>query len=142
MNSDNESASKSMLAEILCVINFLWRQQQEATEKKFQLVEHFSCFIEVKPCGLVQQPIRMLRDLILQCSDSHLLNGNKPVDHLVKILACLLFYLEFNQVIILWNVSKRNQKDWKSILLLSLLTLLEFYLHLQILFLIFSSYRF
>ena len=111
--------------------------------KKFQLVVLSSRFNEVKPCGLVQQMIlRMLRDLILQYSGSHLLNGNNLDDHLLKVLACLLLYLEFNQVIILWKVSKRNYKDWKPNLLLSLLTLLEFYLHLQTFFLIFSSYRF
>ena len=97
----------------------------------------------MKPCGLVQQLIlRMLRDLIVQYSDSHLLNGNNFHDHLLKILACLLWCLEFNQVIILWKVSKRNYKDWKPNLLLPLLTLLELYLYLQTFFLIFSSYSF
>ena len=116
---------------------------EKKTEKKFQLVELFSRFNEVKPCGLVQQLIlRMLRDLILHYNDSHLLNGNNLDDHLLKVLACLLLYLEFTQVIILWKVSKRNSKDWKPNLLLPLLTLLEFYLQLQTFFLIFLSYRF
>ena len=142
-NSDNESSSKSILAEILCVIYVLWRHNYQETEKKFQLVELFSRVNEVKPYGLVQQLIlRMLRDLIVQYSDSHLLNGNNFHDHLLKILACLLWCLEFNQVIILWKVSKRNYNDWKPNLLLALLTLLELYLHLQTFFLIFSSYRF
>ena len=70
------------------------------------------------------------------------LNGNNPDDRLLKVLACLLLYLESNQVIISWKVSKRNYKDWKPNFLLSLPTLLEFYLHLQTLFLILSSYRF
>ena len=39
-------------------------------------------------------------------------------------------------------MSKRNKKDQKTIFLLSLLTLPEFYLHLQTFSVIFSSYRF
>ena len=78
-------------------------------KKKFQLAVLFSRFNEVKPCGLVQQMIlRILRDLILQYRDSHLLNGNNLDDHLLKVLACLLLYLEYNQVIILWKVSKKE----------------------------------
>ena len=108
-NSDNESSSKSILAEILCVIYVLWRHNYQETEKKFQLVELFSRVNEVKPYGLVQQLIlRMLRDLIVQYSDSHLLNGNNLADHMLKVLACLLLCLEIKQVIILWKVSKRN----------------------------------
>ena len=64
-----------------------------------------------------------VRDLILQYSDSHLLNGKNLDDHLLKVLACLLLCLEFNQVIILWKVSKKNKKDWKPNRLLPLLTL-------------------
>ena len=138
-NSDNESSSKSISVEILCVIFFLWPHHYQATEKQFQLVEIFSRVNEVKPCGLMQQLIlQMLRDLILQYSDSHLLNGNNLDDHLLKVLACLLLCLEFNQVTILQKLSKRNQKDWKPNLLLPLLTLLEFYLHLQTFFLTFQ----
>ena len=108
-NSDNESSSKSILAEILCVIYIPWRHHHQATEKQFHLVELFSRVNEVKPCGLVQQLIlRMLRDLILQYSDSYLLNGNKLDDHPLKVLACLLLCLDFNQVIILWKLFKRN----------------------------------
>ena len=36
---------------------------------------------------------------------------NKSDDYLLKILVCLFLYLESNQVIILWKVSKRNKKD-------------------------------
>ena len=67
---------------------------------------------------------------------------NKPDGHLLNIFVCLFLYVELNQVIILWKVSKRNKKDQKPIFLLSLLTLLEFYLHLQTFFVIFFSYRF
>ena len=55
---------------------------------------------------------------------------------------CLFLYLESNQIIILWEVSKRNKKDQKANFLLSLLTLLEFYLQLQTFFVGFSSCRF
>ena len=36
---------------------------------------------------------------------------NNPDGHLLKVLVCLFLYLESNQVIILWKVSKRNKKD-------------------------------
>ena len=36
---------------------------------------------------------------------------NNPDRHLLKAFGCLLLYLESNQVIILWKVSKRNKKD-------------------------------
>ena len=84
-NSDNQSSSTSILAEILGVIYFLWCHHWQATENQFQLVELISRVNEVKPCGLVQQLIlQMLRDLILQYSDSHLLNGNNLDDPLLK----------------------------------------------------------
>ena len=67
---------------------------------------------------------------------------NNPDGHLLKVFVFLLLYLESNQVIILWKVSKRNKKDQKPDFSFPLLTLLEFYLHLQIFFVIFSSYRF
>ena len=83
--------------------------KQLINKQQFQLVELFSRANEVKPCGLVQQLIlRMLRDLILQYSDSYFLNGNRFDDHLLKVLACLLLCLDLNQVIILWKLSKRN----------------------------------
>ena len=66
---------------------------------------------------------------------------NNPDGHLLKLFVGLLLYLESNQVIILWKVSKRNKKDWKPDFLVSSLTLLEFYLQLQTV-VIFSSYRF
>ena len=55
---------------------------------------------------------------------------------------CLFLYLESNQVIIFLKVAKRNKKDQKSIFLLLLQTLLEFYQHLRTSFVIFSSYGF
>ena len=61
---------------------------------------------------------------------------NNPDGHLLNIFICLFLYVELDQVIILWKVSKRNKKDQKPIFLLSLLTLLEFYLHLQTFFVI------
>ena len=67
---------------------------------------------------------------------------NNPDGHLLKVFVFLFLYLESNQVIILWKVSKRNKKDQKPDFSFPLLTLLEFYLHLQIFFVIFSSYRF
>ena len=67
---------------------------------------------------------------------------NNHNGHLSKVLVCLFLYLESNKVIVLWKVSKRNKKDWKPNFLLSLLTLLEFYQHLQTFFVIFYSYRF
>ena len=36
---------------------------------------------------------------------------NNSDGHLLKVLVCLFLYLESNQVIILWKVSKRNSKD-------------------------------
>ena len=36
---------------------------------------------------------------------------NNTDGHLLKVLVCLFLYLESNQVIILWKVSKRNKKD-------------------------------
>ena len=36
---------------------------------------------------------------------------NNPDGHLLKVLVFLFLYLESNQVIILWKVSKRNRKD-------------------------------
>ena len=66
---------------------------------------------------------------------------NNADGHLLKVFVCLFLYLESNQII-LWKVLKRNKKDYKPNFLLPLLTLLEFYLHLQIFFVIFSSYRF
>ena len=56
---------------------------------------------------------------------------NNPDAQLLKVLVCLFLYLKSNKVIVLWKVSKRNKKDQKPIFLLSLLTLLEFYQHLQ-----------
>ena len=56
---------------------------------------------------------------------------NNPDGHLLKVFVFLFLYLESNQVIILWKVSKRNKKDQKPNFLFSLLTLLEFYVHLQ-----------
>ena len=67
---------------------------------------------------------------------------NNADGHLFKVFVWLFLYLESNQIIILWKVLKRNKKDYKPNFLLPLLTLLEFYLHLQIFFVIFSSYRF
>ena len=66
----------------------------------------------------------------------------QALGNLLKVLVCLFFYFESNQVILLWKVSKKNKKDQKPNILLSLLTLLEFYLHLKTFFVIFSSYRF
>ena len=65
-----------------------------------------------------------------------------PDGHLLKAFVCLFLYLESNQVIILWKVSKRNKKDWKPNPLLSSLALREFCLHLQTFFVIFLSSRF
>ena len=36
---------------------------------------------------------------------------NNPDGHLLKVLVFLFLYLESNQVIILWKVSKRNRKE-------------------------------
>ena len=36
---------------------------------------------------------------------------NNPDDHLFKVLVCLFFYLESNQVAVLCKVSKKNEKD-------------------------------
>ena len=62
--------------------------------------------------------------------------------NLLKVLVCLFLYFESKQVIILWKVSKKNMEDLKPNIFLSLLTLLEFYLHLKTFFAIFSNYRF
>ena len=65
----------------LCFIYFdvIIRQQ---LKKKFNPVKRAN---EVKTCGLVQQRIlRMLRDVILQSCDSHLLNGNLPLENLSR----------------------------------------------------------
>ena len=67
---------------------------------------------------------------------------NNPDGHLLKVLACLLLYLESDQVIILWKVLKRIKKTRYLILFLSSLALLEFYQHLETSFVIFSSYKF
>ena len=61
--------------------------------------------------------------------------------NLLKVLVCLFLYVESSQVTILWKVSKKKKKDQKPNILPSLLTLLEFYLHLKTFF-IFSSYTF
>ena len=66
----------------------------------------------------------------------------QALGNLLKVLVCLFLYFEPNQVILLWKVSKKNKKVQKPNILLSLLTLLEFCLHLKTLFVIFSSYRF
>ena len=36
---------------------------------------------------------------------------SNPDGRLLKVFVCLFLYLELNQVIILWKVSKRNKKD-------------------------------
>ena len=36
---------------------------------------------------------------------------NNPDGNLFKVLVCLFLYLESNQVIILWKVSKQNKKN-------------------------------
>ena len=36
---------------------------------------------------------------------------NNPDGHLLKVLVCLSLYLEYNKVIALWKVSKRNMED-------------------------------
>ena len=64
---------------------------------------------------------------------------DNPNGHLLKVLFCLFLYLESNEVTVLWKPSKRNKKDQKPIVLLSLLTSLDFYQRLQIFFAIFSS---
>ena len=40
---------------------------------------------------------------------------NNPDGHLLNIFVCLFLYVELDQVIILWKVSKRNKKDQKPI---------------------------
>ena len=65
----------------LCFIylDVIIRQQ---LKKKFNPVKRAN---EVKTCGLVQQRIlRMLRDVILQSCDSHLLNGDLPLENLSR----------------------------------------------------------
>ena len=59
----------------------LWRHHLPANKKSSSLLNlFFSCTNEVKTCGLLQQLILlMLRDLILQPRDSHLLNGDPPL---------------------------------------------------------------
>ena len=85
--------------------------------------------------------ISMNTEILVYSRATHIyLMENNPDGQLLKVVY-LFLYLESNQVIVLWKVSKRNKKDQKPNFLLSLLTLLEFYLHLQTLF-IFSSYRF
>ena len=37
--------------------------------------------------------------------------ANNRDGHQLKVLVCLFLYLESNQVIILWKVSKRSKKD-------------------------------
>ena len=76
------------------VFYVLWRHHSSATGKKFQLVELFSRANEVKTCDLEQQLIlRMLRDLILHYSDSHLVNREQPRWSPVK--SSCLFVLVF-----------------------------------------------
>ena len=36
---------------------------------------------------------------------------DNPDGHLLKVFVCLFLYLQSNQVIILWKVSKKNKKD-------------------------------
>ena len=67
---------------------------------------------------------------------------NNPDGQLLKVLVFLFLYLESKQVIILWKVSKRIGKTRKLIFSLSSLALLELYLHLQTIIVIFSRYRY
>ena len=36
---------------------------------------------------------------------------SNPDGHLLKVLVCLFLYLKYNQVTVLWKVSKRSKKD-------------------------------
>ena len=65
-----------------------------------------------------------------------------PNGDLLNVLDCLLLYLESNQVNVLWKLSKNNKTDQQPNFLLSLLNLLELYLHLKKFLVIFSTYRF
>ena len=76
------------------VFYLLWHNNLPATEKKVQVSQTFFSVAgnEVKTCGLVQQLIlHMLRDLILQSCNSHLLNGDPPL--CVCVCVCLYIYI-------------------------------------------------
>ena len=112
-----------------------------------QKVKNFGVINEAKMYGLVQQlKWRMLRDLILQQRDSHSLKGDPALSntdgHLLKLFFVCSCIQNRTKVIILYKISKRNQKDQKSNFWFSLLTSFDFYLHLQTFFVIFPSYRF
>ena len=70
---------------------------------------------------------------------------NNPDGHLLKVLVCLFFCLKSNQVIILWQVFKRNKKDKKQFFasIIDFTWILSTPLYfLQTSFVIFSSYGF
>ena len=76
-NSDNESSSKWILVEILCVIFTLTSSFVSDWKKVQASWSFFQSCKRSKKYGLVQQLIMlMLRDLILQSCNSHSLNGD------------------------------------------------------------------
>ena len=132
--------SKSFLSKKFCF--------KQNFETRLRL--HINLYIIGRPFN-IWKIISMYTEMLLQSRATHICRMEKnPDGHLLKVLVRLFLYLESNQVITVWKVSKRykkdyktnNQKDQKTIFLLSLLTLLEFYQHLQTFFVTFSSYRF